>query len=76
MSRGPTPPVIELTSNQEDVLHQILRTQTSPQNLVWRAKIILNAAEGKNNQQIAGELQIFEKRFVFGATVGYALASL
>ena len=58
MSRGPAPAVIELTSNQEDVLQKILRTQTNPQNLVRRAKIILLAAEGKNNQQIACELQI------------------
>ena len=38
MSRGPTPPVIELSSSQEDVLQKIIRTQTNPQNLVREPK--------------------------------------
>ncbi len=58
MSRGPTPAVIELTSSQEDVLQKIVRTQTNPQNLVRRAKIILKASEGKSNTQISTELDI------------------
>ena len=55
MSRFSCAPVVELSPNQESALGTIVRTQTNPQNIVRRAKIILNAALGKSNQQIAQE---------------------
>ena len=55
MSSGPKAPAVELSPNQESALGTIVRTQTNPQNVVRRAKIILNAALGKSNQQIAQE---------------------
>ena len=58
MTRGPAASVISLTSNQEEILSKIIRTQTNPQNLVRRAKIIILAAEGKSNLSIASELKI------------------
>lgn len=58
MSRGPKASIIELTEACEEVLAQIIRTQTNPQNLVRRAKIVIKAASGKSNQQIADELEI------------------
>ena len=58
MARGPAASVISLTSNQEEILSKIIRTQTNPQNLVRRAKIIIKAGEGKSNLAIAQELQI------------------
>ena len=56
MSRGPKAAIIELTEPCQQGLHKIIRTQTNPQNLVRRAKIIIKAAEGKSNQQVANEL--------------------
>lgn len=58
MSRGPKAVIIELTEACEEVLAKIIRTQTNPQNLVRRAKIVIKAASGKSNQQIADELEI------------------
>ena len=43
MSRGPKAKVIELTEACKDVLAKIIRTQTNPQNLVRRAKIVIKA---------------------------------
>ena len=43
MSRGPKAVIIELTDPCEQALRQIIRTQTNPQNLVRRAKIIIKA---------------------------------
>ena len=43
MSRGPKAAIIELTEPCEQALRQIIRTQTNPQNLVRRAKIIIKA---------------------------------
>jgi putative transposase len=53
---GPEATKIELTSKQEALLKQLCRRQTSPQHQVRRARIILKAASGKTNQQIAEEL--------------------
>lgn len=56
--RGPKPPPIVLTPTQRALLRQLARRQTSAQRLVRRARIILEAASGANNEQIAKLLGI------------------
>jgi putative transposase len=51
--RGPKPPPIVLTPTQRVVLRRLARRQTGAQRLVRRARIILEAASGANNEQIA-----------------------
>jgi putative transposase len=51
--RGPKPPPIVLTPTQHVVLQRLARRQTGAQRLVRRARIILEAASGANNEQIA-----------------------
>jgi len=41
-------------------LNQLVQSPSTPQGLVQRSRIILAAAAGKSNQQIAGELQLPE----------------
>lgn len=53
---GPQPTVIELSDRQQRILQQLLRRQTSAQRLVRRVNIILAAADGSNNEQIAKRL--------------------
>lgn len=53
---GPHPPSIILTSRQRAALEHVVRRATSPQRTVRRARIILMAADGANNQQIAVRL--------------------
>lgn len=53
---GPQATKIELSSRQEALLNQLCRRQTCPQHQVRRARIILKAASGKTNKQIAEEL--------------------
>jgi len=54
--RGPEPPKIELTSMMAKALEKIARCYTHPYWLVLRAKIILCAATGANNTEIARQL--------------------
>ena len=54
--RGPKPPEIKLTSMLQKVLEKITRCYTNPHWLVLRAKIILYAATGANNTEIARRL--------------------
>ncbi len=52
----PRPTEIELTARQEAILKQIVRRHTSPQRLVKRATIVLYAAQGQSNSQIARQM--------------------
>ena len=56
--RGPKPPEIKLTPGLKKILEQIARCYTNPYWLVLRAKIILYAATGANNTEIARRLEI------------------
>ena len=69
--RGPKPPPIVLTPTQLDALQRLKRRQRSPQRLVRRVRIILEAASGTNNAQIAqllgidrGQVRTWRKRWL------------
>ena len=51
--RGPKPPVVELSAEVRQDLEALLRRRSLPQQLALRARIILAAADGQNNSQIA-----------------------
>lgn len=56
--RGPKPPAIELTAPEREELQRLIKRHLTPQQLVLRARIVLAAAEGANNQQIARQLGV------------------
>lgn len=49
-------PPIELTTNEKTILQSIIRKAKSPQRDVFRARIILEAAQGTSNRAIAKKL--------------------
>jgi len=53
-------PAISLTEPTKATLDHLVRSPTTPQNLVQRSHIVLAAAAGKSNQQIAAELMLPE----------------
>jgi putative transposase len=53
---GPRPQPIILTDRQREMLEQLTRRTNSTQGLVRRARIVLAAAEGLNNEQISRNL--------------------
>jgi putative transposase len=55
---GPLPQPIILTKGQHEMLVHLTRRTSSTQGLVRRARIVLAAAEGLNNEQIAQRLGI------------------
>jgi len=55
---GPKPADVELTAKLQEILEQIARCYTNPYYLVLRAKIILLAATGANNAQVARQLDV------------------
>jgi transposase len=55
---GPRPQPIILTKSQREMLVYLTRRTSSTQGLVRRARIVLAASEGLNNEQIAQRLGI------------------
>src|SRR4051794_31836022 len=54
----PQATTIRVTERQRQVLEQVVRASTSPQGLATRARIVLAAAEGTSNRQIAMRLGV------------------
>ena len=54
--RGPKPPALELSAPERQALQALVRRRMTAQQLALRARIILAAAEGYNNSQIARQL--------------------
>jgi putative transposase len=72
--RGPQPPAVVLSDRLRGVLEHLARRQTSPQRLVRRLQIVLAAADGRNNDQIArhcgvnrGTAQTWRTRWLLAA---------
>ena len=51
--RGPQPMAIDLTAEERQELAGLLRRHTTPQQVALRARLVLAAADGLNNAQVA-----------------------
>lgn len=56
--RGPNPPPIVLADAARQELAQLVGRHTTPQQIALRARIVLAAADGANNCQIARQLAV------------------
>ena len=56
--RGPKPPSIELTADDRRELETLVRRHTTAQQIALRGRIVLAAADGYNNAQIARDLVV------------------
>jgi transposase len=56
--RGPKPPRIELTDTERRALEELVRRHSTAQQIAMRVRIVLAAAEGCNNAQIARRLGV------------------
>jgi transposase len=55
---GRVPAVVELSEEEERDLRSVLRTPSAPQEQAMRARIVLRAAEGASNTEIAREIGV------------------
>ena len=55
---GPKPPPIELTPIEQQELEKLVQRHNEGQQTALRGRIVLAAAEGKNNSEIARELKV------------------
>src|SRR4051794_1907988 len=56
--RGPKPLAVELTDEQRDALDALVRRHSPPQQLARRARILLAAADGRRNSEIARSFEV------------------
>jgi len=56
--RGPKPPAVVLAADERQDLEALLRRHTTAQQIALRARIVLAAADGRNNAQIARDLAV------------------
>jgi putative transposase len=56
--RGPKPTPIQLSDPERQGLEKLIKAHKTRQQIVLRARIVLAAAEGKNNKQSAQEFQV------------------
>ena len=64
--RGPKPAALSLTPRERADLEELVRRHSAPQQLVLRARVVLAAADGMNNAQIAGVVErpvVFARRW-------------
>src|SRR5262245_37522840 len=62
--RGPQPPLVTLTAAERQALETLTRRHTTAQQLAVRARIILAAAEGHNNAQMARHTETAQAGFL------------
>ena len=56
--RGPKPDPVTLSEAERSELEELVRRHSTPQQQALRGRIILAAAQGNNNSQIARELDV------------------
>lgn len=56
--KGPKPDLVSLSESERSELQQLVRRHSTAQQIVLRARIILEADAGLNNSQIARQLEL------------------
>jgi putative transposase len=56
MQKGPKPAELTVSEQERKDLEELVRRHSTPQQLAKRGRMILAAAEGKRNAEIAREL--------------------
>ena len=56
--RGPQPAPIKLSAREREDLERLIRRHTTSQQIALRGRMILAAAAGANNSQIARQLDV------------------
>ena len=58
MQKGPKPEELTLSGEERKDLEELVRRHSTPQQLAKRGRMILAAAEGKRNAEIAREVGV------------------
>jgi putative transposase len=56
--KGPKPPAVSLSEAEQEGLEKLLQAHSTAQQIALRARIILTASQGLNNEQVGRELHV------------------
>ena len=56
--KGPKPPIVQLSEAERQGLEKLVKAHSTPQQLVVRARVVLTASQGLNNEQVGRELHV------------------
>ena len=56
--KGPQPPAVDLSAAERQALEKLVKTHSTEQQIALRARIILTASQGLNNEQVGRELHV------------------
>ena len=56
--KGPKPPVVDLSAAERQALEKLGKAHSTEQQIALRARIILTASQGLNNEQVGRELHV------------------
>ena len=56
--KGPKPPAVALSEAERQGLDKLVKAHGTPQQIALRARIILTASQGLNNEQVGRELHV------------------
>ncbi len=56
--KGPKPPAVDLSEAERQGLEELVKAHSTAQQLALRARIILAASQGLNNEQVGRALQV------------------
>ena len=56
--QGPQPPVVNLSSVEQQALEQLVNAHSTAQQIALRARIILTVSQGLNNEQVGRAVQV------------------
>lgn len=56
--KGPKPPAVVLSEAERQALEKLVKAHSTPQQIALRARVILTASQGLNNEQVGRALQV------------------
>lgn len=56
--KGPKPPTVNLSEAEQEGLERLVKAHSTAQQIALRARIILTATQGLNNEQVGRELHV------------------
>ena len=56
--KGPKPPAVNLSEAEQQELEKLVKAHSTPQQIAVRARIILTASQGLNNEQVGRALHV------------------
>jgi transposase len=56
--KGPKPPVVDLSEAERQALEKLVKAHSTAQQIALRARIVLTASQGLNNEQVGRALQV------------------